>query len=269
MNRYDSWAGDHANESRNERTVTQVLEGAESWSFGSGDVGALVIHGFTSNPSGLRPLAQQLADAGFAVEMPLLPGHGTTWQHLARTGWRDWAREVIDAFELLRQRTQRQVAVGLSMGGTLALHLGQHRGDDLAGLVLINPVVRVRDPRLKLLWLLKRVLPSLPGIGGDIADPEGDEMAYDRVPLKAVASMVEFQRTVRDNLSRVSVPTLVFTSREDHVVDPVNSTMIMEGVSSTDREQIWLERSYHVATLDYDADLIVERTIAFIKRVAG
>lgn len=29
---------------------------------------------------------------------------------------------------------------------------------------------------------------------------------------------------------------------------------------------LWLERSFHVATLDYDADLIAERTLAFITR---
>ena len=247
--------------------MIQVLEGAESWSYDGGDVGALVLHGFTGNCSAVRPLAQRLADAGFSVEMPLLPGHGTTWQDMRRTTWRDWAAEAIDAFELLRRRTRRQVVVGLSMGGTLALHLGQTRSDDLAGLVAINPTLLLRDPRLKFLWLLKWVLPSIPGIGSDVAKPDEGELAYDRLSPRSVASLTQLQRVVREGLDRIAVPTLVFTSRQDHVVDPDNSRLVVEGVGTSDVEQVWLERSYHLATRDYDAELVFARTIAFIERV--
>ena len=37
----------------------------------------LVLHGFTGSPVSMRPLAEVFADAGFAVELPRLPGHGT------------------------------------------------------------------------------------------------------------------------------------------------------------------------------------------------
>jgi carboxylesterase len=247
--------------------MTEVLAGAESRSVGEGATGVLLLHGFTSNPSSMRPLAEKLSANGFAIEMPRLPGHGTNWRDLSRTGWRDWARESISGFEALRSRTRRQVVLGLSMGGTLGLHLAQTRGDDLAGLVLINPAVMTRDPRLKLLWLAKWVVPTMPGIGNDIAKPDQEEMAYSRVPLKALASMLELQRIVRDNLERVTVPTLVLTSRDDHVVSTDDSATIVRHATSTDMEQVWLERSYHVATLDHDADLVAERAIAFVQRV--
>ena len=249
--------------------MNQVEAGAEPMSHGEGDVGVLVLHGFTGNPSSLRPLAEPLAEAGHAIEMPLLPGHGTTWQHMQRTTWRQWAAESLDAFELLRGRTRQQIVIGLSMGGTLALHLAQTRGEDLAGMVLINPAVLTKDPRLKVLWLLKWVVPTLPGVGNDIAKPDEQEMAYDRVPLKALASMLALQAVARNNLSAVRIPTLIFTSRQDHVVDPANSALILDGVSSDDIEQVWLERSYHVATQDYDAQTIIDGTSAFIARVTG
>lgn len=249
--------------------MNEILAGAESWSIGEGDTGVLVLHGFTSNPSSMRPLAEKLAADGLAVEMPRLPGHGTNWRDMSRTGWRDWARESIAGFEVLRSRTRRQVVLGLSMGGTLGLHLAQTRGADLAGLVLINPAVMTRDPRLKLLWLAKWIIPTMPGVGNDIAKPDEEEMAYPRVPLKSLASMLELQKLVRDNLVRVTVPTLVLTSRQDHVVSIDDSAMIVERAASSDMEQVWLERSYHVATLDHDADLIAERTIAFVRRIAA
>jgi carboxylesterase len=52
------------------------------------------------------------------------------------------------------------------------------------------------------------------------------------------------------------------------VVDPRNSDIIADRVSGP-VERITLERSYHVATLDYDKDLIVERAIEFADRVTA
>jgi len=249
--------------------MAQVVPGCEAWSAEDGDLGFLIIHGFTANPSGLRPWAEAMAERGFAVELPRLPGHGTRWQDLQKTSWRDWTREVVAAFEKLRARTRAVFVGGLSMGGALALYLAQTRPDDVAGLVLVNPAVFYKDPRNVLLPVLKHVIPTLPAIANDIAKPGEDERAYDRTPLKAYASLFDFWRRVRPNLNKVTAPTLVFTSRQDHLVDPSNSEMVMRDISSPDKEQVWLERSYHVATLDYDLPIIIERGTEFAHRVAG
>ena len=249
--------------------MTQVMPGCDAWSADGDDVGVLVLHGFTGNPVSMRPVAEAAAAAGHAVEMPRLPGHGTTWQECNRTSWRDWAREAVAAYETLRARTRAQVVVGLSMGGTLSLHLAATRGDDLAGVVAINPSIKSSDPRLKALPVLKHLVPGLKGIGNDIAKPGGDEKPYPKIPLKALASFLQLQGAVRGNLSAVTIPALVFTSRNDHVVEPANGALVMDGIGSADKEQVWLERSYHVATLDYDADELIERTLAFIKRVTA
>src|SRR5580704_15003176 len=54
-----------------------VLHGAEAFSAPGGPDGVLVLHGFTGSPFSMRPLADKLAEAGYAVELPRLPGHGT------------------------------------------------------------------------------------------------------------------------------------------------------------------------------------------------
>ncbi|MDP9405429.1 MAG: alpha/beta fold hydrolase [Actinomycetota bacterium] len=248
--------------------MAQVIPGAEAWSAPGGDVGVLLLHGFTGNPVSLRPLGEGLAERGFAVELPRLPGHGTTWQDLQRTTWRDWTREAVAAFERLRTRTQSQVVAGLSMGGTLGLHLAQTRGADVAGIVVVNPSLFSSDPRLRLLPLLKLVVPGLPGFGNDIAKPGGDEKPYPKIPLRALASFIQLQTSVRDRLGDVTVPTLVFTSRQDHVVEPENGALVLGSIASLDKEQRWLERSYHVATLDHDLPEIIDGTAAFATRVA-
>lgn len=248
--------------------MAELLPGTEAFSAEGGDVGVLALHGFTGNPSSVRPLAQQLAGAGFAVELPRLPGHGTSWRRLQRTRWPDWVREARAGLLALRARTRRQVVVGLSMGGAIALHLLQTQ-PDLAGGVLINPWVALRDPRMRALPALKWVLPSVGGVGNDIAKPQADERPYTRVPLKALASVLQLQQGVRRHLAAVHQPLLVLTSAQDHVVDPADSRLIVEGVGSRDVEHVVLERSYHVATLDHDADEIVKRAIGFCHRVAG
>jgi len=249
--------------------MVQPVPGAQAWSAEGGDVGVLVLHGFTGNPVSLRPYAEALARAGFTVELPLLPGHGTTWQDLQRTTWRDWAGEAATALDKLRARTRARVVTGLSMGGTLALHVAQSRGADISGLALVNPYIYSPDPRMKLLPVLKSLVPSLPGVGNDIAKPGADEKPYTRIPLRALHSLTQLQSSVTENLAKITVPALVFTSRQDHVVDPGNSARILAGLGSSDKEQVWLDRSYHVATIDYDADLISERTAAFIRRVTA
>ena len=251
--------------------MVDVKPGCEPWSCeGSGDnadIGVLLIHGFTGSPASMRPWGEDLAARGFAVELPLLPGHGTDWRDLVRMTWQETAREVVRAFESLRARTRSVIAMGLSNGGLLALRLAQTRGDDLAGVVLVNPFVYLLDPKAKALPLLKLVVPSLPGVVNDIAKPDMDEIGYDRLPLRALASMGQLQRIVQKDLPRTTVPTLLFTSRQDHLVDPRNSELVAEKIGATDFEHVWLERSYHVATLDYDYPQILDGSAKFAERV--
>jgi carboxylesterase len=246
--------------------MVEVLPGCEAWSADGDDVGVLVLHGFTGNPSSVRPLGEALADAGFCVELPRLPGHGTRWEDLQRTTWHDWAREAVAAFERLRARTRAQVAVGLSLGGIMALHLAETRGDDLAGVVTINAEMVNTHPLRHVAPLAKWILPTIPGVGNDIARPGADERAYARTPSRAGHSYASFGKHVHRNLHAVTVPVLVFQSLQDHVIAPENGQRIYDGVSSRDKELVWLERSYHVATLDYDAPEIEKRTAAFVAR---
>jgi len=241
-----------------------VAPSAAAWSAPGGDSGALVLHGFTGNPTAMRPLAQHLADAGVAVELPRLPGHGTHWRDLATTTWQDWARAAGAALDRLRERTRTVAVVGLSGGGTLALRLALTRPDDVAALVLINPSIIYRSPLRPVGNLLSRVVPTFPGVGNDIARPGADEFPYDRVPVRAAMSLFTLQDLVRADLGAIHTPVLVLTSRVDHTVPPENSTIILDRIASPDKRQVWLEHSFHVATLDHDADLIAERTLAFI-----
>lgn len=244
-----------------------VLTGAEPYTHDGGDVGVLLCHGFTGTPQSLRPLAQRFAAAGHTVRLPRLPGHGTTWQELNRTRWDDWLATVEAELVVLSDRCRVVVVCGLSMGGALALRLAQTRPAEVAGLVLVNPAVHLADPRLRLLPVIKHVVPSLPGIASDIARPGVQELAYDRTPLKALHSMVRALSGVVHDLPEVTQPLLLLHSPQDHVVPPRSSSIVLSRVSSKDVTEVLLHRSYHVATLDHDATTIEELGVEFVRRI--
>lgn len=243
-----------------------VKAGAEPFSSDGGPVGVLLSHGFTGSPASMTPWGRDLAERGFTVRVPRLPGHGTTWQEMNRTRWQDWYGEVDQALTELRARCEHVAVAGLSMGGCLALRLAEQRPDDVDALVLVNPAIALRRFDLKLVPVLQHVLPSMPGIGNDIAKPGADEVGYDKTPLRALASQLQMWKDVRAGLGRVTAPVRLFRSEDDHVVDDWSQQLILDGVSSTVTDLVTLRDSFHVATLDHDAPLIFDSSAAFIEQ---
>lgn len=247
-----------------------VVPGAEAWSAeGVNGHGVLVLHGFTGNPSSMRDLAEAYNDAGFAVEMPRLPGHGTSIEDMTRTGWADWSVAAQEAYDQLAARVDKVVVSGLSMGGTLSTWLAA-RNPAVAGLAVVNPYIEV--PAESFLEIINGLKDSgtevIPAIGSDIAIPDVEENAYQGTPVEPLLSLFAGIQELSGLLGRITCPTLIFTSKQDHVVPPTSSDLLAEAVSGP-VERVVLEKSFHVATLDYEAGEIQEKAVAFAQRVTG
>ena len=251
-------------------TDLQLLPGAEPWSAEGGRAGALCLHGFTGNPTSMRGLAEAFAAAGFTVELPRLPGHGTTVEDMKTTDWADWTAEVEAAYQRLAARTDKVVVSGLSMGGSLTLWTAlQH--PEVAGIVCINPATKPQPAELMemLHGMVDEGTDTMPGIGADIADPDATESAYEQTPLRPLISLVEDGlASLSERYSEITCPLLLLTSPQDHVVEPSNGDFLAETFGGP-VERISLERSYHVATLDFDKDVIFEAAVAFGRKVTG
>jgi len=248
--------------------MSDVIPGAEAWSVEGGPVGVLVLHGFTGNPSSMRGLAEAFAAAGHSVELPLLPGHGTSVEDMLDTTWSDWSGAAQDALARLAGRTTTQFVAGLSMGGSLACWLAIHH-PELAGLICINPAVAPTDDMRGLVAMMVEAGDKvMPGIGSDIADPDVTESAYAETPLAPLLTMFDASAELGPELGRIAQPLLLFTSPGDHVVPPSDSDILAEAVSGP-VERVSCERSFHVATQDYDKDLIIERSLEFVDRITG
>ncbi|MFC9860601.1 MULTISPECIES: alpha/beta hydrolase [unclassified Streptomyces] len=245
-----------------------VLPGAEPFRHEGGEVGVLLCHGFTGSPQSLRPWADYLAARGLTVSLPLLPGHGTRWEDMAVTGWQDWYAEVDRELRALRERCGQVFVFGLSMGGALTLRLAAKHGDAISGLVLVNPANKVHGLSAYALPVARHLVRTTKGLASDIALEGSTEVGYDRVPLHAAHSVRKFFRLVDAELPQVTQPIVLLHSPQDHVVPPADSARILSRVSSTDVEEILLEQSYHVATLDHDAERIFDESYRFIGRLA-
>lgn len=249
-----------------------VIPGCEPWSqtAGEGAPGVLVLHGFTGTPASMRSLAEAFADAGFHVELPRLPGHGTTLADMMTTTWADWSGEAHATYHRLAERASKVVVAGLSMGGSLALRLGADH-PEIAGLVCVNPATRPHDDDMiaAIRSMLEAGTDTLPAVSGDIADPDQTEIAYDATPIGPLLSlMVDGLAPLAGVLARIDVPLLLCSSPQDHVLEPAQSDFL-EATYGGPLERVLLECSFHVATQDYDRELIETRAVGFARRVTS
>jgi len=248
---------------------SSLLAGAEPFEHSGGPVGVLLCHGFTGSPQTLRGWADHLSEHGFTVSLPRLPGHGTVWQDLAHTGWQDWYAEVDRAFGALAARCEQTFVFGLSMGGCLALRLAEVHGSAVRGLVVVNPSLAPDTKLFLLAPVLKYVVRSLPGIASDIRKPGAHEVGYDRVPVRAAATLPKLWDITTKHLGDITQPVLVYRSAVDHVVGPTSMRVLLAGLP---KEQVTVREcadSYHVATLDNEAEAIFEGSVKFVQDHAG
>lgn len=233
-----------------------------------GDTGMpalLFLHGFTGSPSSMRPLAESVADTGATLSVPRLPGHGGTWRQLRDTGWDDWSTAALAEFDRLAAEHPGVIVVGLSMGGALSLLVGAQRRPQ--GVIAVNPALYVDSPLAPLTPVLWPFVPAVASIGGDIAKPGVQEDANDRTPVRAVASLHLGLARLRQQLWLIESPVTVCVSGRDGVVAPRSLRTLRAGLNEPP-QVVALRRSRHVATLDYDADVIARQVRASLRREA-
>jgi carboxylesterase len=251
--------------------VAQVIDGCDSVSHhGTTDVGVLVVHGFTGSPYSMRSVSDAIIAAGHHVEAPRLPGHGTSVDDLMTRQWADWYGAADAALTALTDRVERTVVVGQSMGGSLALALALDH-PELAGVACINPATR--RPGDEIIEMIDDLLEDgfevAPGEGSDIADPDAVDISYDGTPLRPVRSLFfDGLSAISDRFGDASMPLRLFTSRQDHVVTPADSEHLADRWGGR-VEHTWLERSYHVATVDYDRTVVADGVVAFVAEVTS
>ncbi len=228
--------------------------------------GVLLLHGFTSAPSTMAPVAEALEQAGFVVETPLLPGHGTAWRDLASTPRAALTDAALAGWDGLARRCRTVGVAGISMGGALALQVAARR--PVTAAAVINPALRLRPGQGGAARLLWRLLPSIGSIAGDIARDGVREEAYPRTPVRGVAELDRLAAEVRAELGSVEAPVLLLRSAQDGVLPRAAAASLGERLTGGSLREIVLRRSRHVATLDHDAERVAAEIRGFLAGAA-
>ena len=211
----------------------------------------------------MRPWAHFMNELGYTVRVPRLPGHGRNWEDLNAVSWEEWPARVVQDLQALRTTCSKVFVFGLSMGGGTTLNVAENNLVD--GIVLVNPMIHIPGIQIRFAPVLAILKKGMPSVGNDIKKPDVTEWGYDVLPTRGVLQLNKLLKSTKANLAKVTAPTLLFHSVEDHVLPISNSDIIMSGISSSNKQRIEMTNSYHVATLDYDADLIFANALAHVK----
>lgn len=228
-------------------------------------IGVILVHGFTGTPASMRPWAHYLNERGYTVSVPLMPGHGTTWHDLNNVHWSQWPERLQSEIDAMKKKCSKIFLCALSMGGGNSLYVAARNQEVIDGLILVNPMIHIPGVQIKFVHIISRIQKSRASVGDDIKKPGVTEWGYDALPLRGVAQLYKYLKLARAGLPSITTPTLLFHSVDDHVLPASNTEIIMEELGSTDKRRFELVNSYHVATLDYDAETIFENSRLFIE----
>jgi carboxylesterase len=277
-----------------------IMPGAEPYSMGPIDaqVACLAVHGFTGSPYEMRPFAERLAARGVYVDVPLLPGHGTSVEDMSRTSFPDWVAGAEAAYLGLAARHGRTFVLGFSMGGLIALMLAaRHRVD---GVVVVSAPLRIRDPRarfLPLIALVRKYEPPIPPsprptppspatapppmaaplAGQSEDDSERRTVSYSQKPVVCIQSLMRLMQAVRAETPRVQAPLLAVCGANDRTAPPEDGQWIIDHAgreAGTDASRdaavvarhrfVVLENSDHFGMFGPDRDRLLSEVEAFV-----
>ncbi len=236
----------------------------------------VALHGFGGTAAELLPTARALADAGYAVDAPVLPGHGTRVEDLQGQRFHDWldfararAQAAVDAHG-------RVVLLGFSMGSLLAMDLATERPLWLAGLVVMGNALTVRPhtsvPFAFWDWT-GRPVPDLyftKPLPGDVVDTTllDTLVTYDRHPLQAAMEVYRAGRRIQGLVERIEAPTLILHGRRDRVCHWNNAPWLAQRIGARDTNVRIFERSAHVLACDGERDEVAAEVLRFVRRLA-
>lgn len=247
--------------------INSCIEEGKPFLFEGNDVGVLLSHGYTGTTSSMKPLGAYLHETeGWTVFGPQLKGHGETPEAMSNTGAEDWIDSLEAGMKMLQTRCKYIFMAGLSMGGCLTMYLAAKYPHAFHAVSPINPCLTFSSTTLASLAYDTKAPKYIEAVGGDVKDNSVREIAYERLPVSTIREIYALMAITRDLLPEVRSPTLILSSPEDHLIPSSSSQEILARISSTRREMLLLRNSYHVATIDFDKEIINEAIRKFFRK---
>ncbi|PEC21502.1 carboxylesterase [Bacillus sp. AFS054943] len=242
------------------------LASPKPFTFEGGDRAVLLLHGFTGNSADVRMLGRFLEKKGYTCHAPIYKGHGVPPEQLVHTGPEDWWKDVMNAYQHLKDQGYEKIAaVGLSLGGVFSLKLAYTL--PILGVVPMCAPMYIKSEEIMYQGILayareykKREQKSPERI-------EQEMFEFKQTPMNTLKALQELIRDVRNNVDMIYAPTFVVQARHDEMINTDSANIIYNGVESTLKDIKWYEDSTHVITLDKERDVLHEDVYNFLEQL--
>ncbi|WP_141540439.1 alpha/beta hydrolase [Bacillus cereus] len=242
------------------------LASPKPFTFEGGDRAVLLLHGFTGNSADVRMLGRFLEKRGYTCHAPIYKGHGVPPEQLVHTGPEDWWKDVMAAYQHLKDQGYEKIAaVGLSLGGVFSLKLSYTL--PILGVVPMCAPMYIKSEEIMYQGILayareykKREQKSPEKIAEEM-------MEFKQTPMNTLKALQDLIRDVRNNIDMIYAPTFVVQARHDEMINTDSANIIYNGVESTLKEIKWYEDSTHVITLDKQRDELHEDVYNFLEQL--
>jgi carboxylesterase len=245
--------------------------------------GCLILHGFHASPDEVAWLGDDLAQQGYRVLVPRLPGHGSQLDDMRRMRWRDWYLHALDAYEILRQQCERVVVIGHSMGGLLAALIAAERPDSISGLVIAGSPLVLENVYLAYTHWISLLRPHMDLHNeereqriNDIiraerqARGEGDDgrLSYRPWSTRALYEIYRLRQAAYEHLPQVSTRTLLLYGVGDTTAPADVMIPLAQGrLSAITPETYILQEGGHLMFQDVGRDEAFRAVREFVGRI--
>lgn len=236
------------------------------FTFEGGKRAVLLLHGFTGNTADVRMLGRFLEKKGYTCHAPLYKGHGVPPEELVHTGPDDWWKDVLNGYEILKNKGFDEIAVaGLSLGGVFSLKLGYTF--PIKGIIPMCAPMYIKSEEVMYKGILDyaRDYKRVEGKTEVQINKEMDE--FKKTPMKTLKALQDLISGVRDSIDMIYSPTFVVQARHDHMINTDSANIIYNEVESDLKELKWYEHSHHVITLDKERDQLHEDIFQFLEKL--
>ncbi|MGS0587278.1 carboxylesterase [Bacillus pretiosus] len=242
------------------------LASPKPFTFEGGDRAVLLLHGFTGNSADVRMLGRFLEKKGYTCHAPIFKGHGVPPEELVHTGPEDWWQDVMEAYQLLKDKGFEKIAVaGLSLGGVFSLKLGYTV--PVLGVVPMCAPMYIKSEETMYQGILAYAREYKKREQKSPEQIEQEMLEFQKTPMNTLKALQQLIADVRNNVDMIYAPTFVVQARHDEMINTDSANIIYNGVESTLKDIKWYEDSTHVITLDKERDELHEDVYNFLEQL--
>ena len=243
-----------------------IIKGAEPFFLMGGEAGVLLIHGFSGIPAEMYLLGKSLQDAGFTVLAPRLTGHGGNAKMLEGTTAENWMDAVRDGYAILKGAVKRIYVAGHSMGGVLSLILASE--EDVAGVITIAAPITIAKERGISLLPPREISRGMYIPKAQRKNLEGPKIINRRqeMPLLSVHEMLDVIEEAKNRMKKITAPTFVIHSKNDHTADPESAGYIIDHIKSQKKRLKLLTEFGHLIPMQEGKEEVFKDIVEFIKK---